>query len=123
MAIYASDIKQFYNDLSYDLQKMLFQYRKNIFNNLYFNNLDILRSSAKYILFDRDTWYMRPHVFCKDTYGPQYQYTYPIILTINNISSIFEFKKENFPETVILTPDITLLIRLLGYTNEEYEGL
>ena len=55
---------------------------------------------------------MRPEVFCLDFYN-EHNY-YPIILLVNNISTIFEFKIENLDQRIIIAPYEETIIKVLN---------
>lgn len=109
-----SNINDFFNSLSMDIKRIFREYEKPIHNNIFFINKQVLRENSEYILFDKDRWTMCPHIFARDEYGDTYQYLYPVILTVNDISSIFNFKAQNFPERVIVKPLLSEIIEVLS---------
>jgi len=78
----------------YDVKKIFAEFKKPIFNNVFFNNLASLRINSDFIDFNADRWYQRPTVFCLDIYTePQ---LFQIILLVNNIKSFLEFTPDYF---------------------------
>ena len=108
-----SDLKQYADTFSIDKVKVIEEFKKSINKNVFFNNLDLLRSNSDLILFDNDRWIMRPEVFCKDQYDEPYYYQ--IVLIVNNIKTIFDFIPENFLDRVIIAPYPRDIIRLVSY--------
>jgi hypothetical protein len=110
-----TDLFQFFDSQTYDVKNMWLEYKKPIFENVFFNNKYILLQNAKYILFNVDKWKMRPHEFCQDYYSEQY--LYPIILTVNDINSIFDFLPENFYNNFIIAPKIDVIYSVLSLST------
>lgn len=110
-----TDVLKSYQNQPYFVQRILNEFKKDIFDNVFFINKDLFLNNPSYVEFTKDSWYMRPHVFCQDTYGEQY--VYPVILLLNNISTFFNFIPENFSNRMILTPDISLISSVLGYSS------
>jgi hypothetical protein len=110
-----TDLFQFFSGQTYDVKNIFLEYKKPIFDNVFFNNKQLLIQQCKYELFDNDRWVMRPHEFCQDIYGEQY--FYPVILTVNNINSIFEFTSENFYKRLIITPNEDIIYKVLSMSS------
>ena len=115
----SGNINNFFKSLPLNVKKILDEYKKPIHDNIFYDNKKLLRHNSQYILFDKERWKMRPHIFCKDHYGDNFQYVYPVILTINNISSFFDFIPDNFPQQVIVTPNINTMFYIL---SKRYKG-
>jgi hypothetical protein len=54
---------------------------------------------------------MRPEFFCAEHYG--HPFLSPIILLVNNLKSIFEFKPVNVIDNHIKVPKINSVIKIL----------
>lgn len=109
-----TNIRNFFNTMPSNIQRVMKEYTKTIHNNIFYINREVLRDESDYILFSSNRWNMRPHVFAADEYGEIYQYIYPVILTVNNIASIFHFKQENFPHRIILKPTLETVFSVLS---------
>lgn len=96
-------------------QRVLSEFKKPIFSNIFFRNLDYLLRKCNSVKFDKDRWIMRPHIFCEDYYG--IQYFYPVILLVNNLGSIFDFSVDNFISRKILVPPESEIINVLNLPN------
>lgn len=103
-----SDISSFFKQLPADVKNVLKEYDKTIIENRFFKNKEYLlnHSSTKQIKFDKNRWEFCPHIFCLDNYGEDYQYLYPVILTVNTIKSMFEFIQDNFNDLLIYKPSL-----------------
>jgi hypothetical protein len=81
---------------------ILEEFEKNIFENTFFVNLEYLISNSLQVNF-KTVYEQNPHKFCLDYYSSPEMY--PIILLVNNIRSIFDFKASKL-QNIILAPDI-----------------
>lgn len=82
-------LNNFFSSQSYDVKKIFKEFAKPIFNNIFFMNIDTLRTNSDYVEFNADRWYQQPLVFCLDVYNePQ---IYPVIMLVNNIMSFLQF--------------------------------
>lgn len=108
---YSSDVTVFFNQLPVLVKNVLKEYNKVILENKYFKNKEYLTTSDQIetIEFNETKWERRPYIFCYDTYGENYQYLYPIIMTVNIIKSIHDFIPENFKDSLIITPSLSLI--------------
>jgi len=91
------------------IREIELEFTKNIFENRFFKNKSYLISNSKSIAFE-STWNLNPQQFCLDTYDI-YE-IYPIILLVNNVNSMFEFKVENITNKII-APTIYTIFNLL----------
>ena len=107
-----SDFSKYFSRQSYNIKRILKEFKKPIHENTFFINLDLLRKDSKFINFTESRWKMRPEVFCLDFYN-EHNY-YPIILLVNNISTIFEFKIENLDQRIIIAPYEETIIKVLN---------
>ena len=108
-----SNFKNFFNSQPYFVTNILNEFKKPIFQNVFFQNLDSLKLDADSVEFSDDTWYQRPEKFCYDHYGEQYIFF--IILLTNNITSIFNFKPNNFPDGKIIAPKLKKISKFTSY--------
>jgi len=113
---YTSIITDYFNFLPDAVKQILTEYEKQLPFNRFFIYRDYLLNATetKQIKFDKNRWSLRPHLFCFDTYGDEYQFIYPVILTVNNIKSIHEFKSDNFKNQIIFTPILGHIIEVLN---------
>lgn len=96
---------------TYDITKLLSSYKKDIFENIFFNNFDTLIKGCELVRFQKN-WKYHPDFFCLDYYDDSN--FFPAILTVNNLGSIFEFKPENLFKELIISPNKSKIIRLLS---------
>lgn len=112
---YTSIITDYFNYIPTYVKSVLTEYEKQLpFNRFYIYREYLLNhADTRLIKFDKNRWNLRPHLFCYDIYSDSDQYLYPIILTVNNIKSMHEFKPESFKDQVIYTPTINLIQKIL----------
>lgn len=110
----STDIKTFFNTLPPNVYQVISEYNKSIHDNIFYINKSILQEDSEYILFSNDKWKMRPYLFTAEVYGESYQYIYPVILTVNNIASIFHFVPNNFSYRVIVKPSLSRIFSVLA---------
>jgi hypothetical protein len=96
------------NQLPVLVKDVLEEYKKPIFENKFFKHIEYLTNDKqiKKVLFDKSRWEMRPYMFCYDTYGEDYQYLHPVIMTVNKIRSVHDFLPDNVEDSLIITPSI-----------------
>lgn len=111
----STNINVFFNNLPINIKRLLKEYQKPIHSNVFYNNKKILREQSDYIIFDNNNWEMRPNVFAKDQYGENFQYVYPVILTINNLSCMYEFVAEKLTRNIIVAPHLDTIFNILSY--------
>jgi len=63
-----------------------------------------------------NSWHMRPEKFCLDYYGEPY--IFPVLLMVNDISSIFNFRLDKIPTGELLVPKMTTISRIIGYIQD-----
>ena len=63
-----SDLKKYFKNQTAIAQKILSEFKKPIFKNSFFTNLDLLRLNSEKIEFSNNSWNMRPEKFCLDYY-------------------------------------------------------
>lgn len=95
--------------LPQNIRKINSEFSKNIFENKFFNNMDYLLSESINLPFVQ-TWILNPQKFCQDTYST-YE-VYPVILLINKLNSMFEFKPDKLKNSII-TPSIDSIYKVL----------
>ena len=78
------------------------EFSKPIFSNKYYISMDGLIKNSKIVNFDLK-WEYNPQQFCFDYYK-KYMF-YPVILLVNNVNTIFEFKNEKLNNKIIAPLD------------------
>ena len=111
MATTTSDLIKHFELISPLERKVLNEYKKSLSENIFFLNIDLLSQESDLIKFDRDDWMYRPDVFCNDHYDEPY--IFPVILTINNIPTFFQFIPENFVNEIIIAPRLSAIYKVL----------
>ena len=107
-----SDFNKYFQTQPLYIKNILEEFKKPINDNVFYINFEILRTDSDLIEFNNSLWNMRPDVFCQDYYN-QNEY-YPIILLVNNISSIFLFNGENLEGEVIISPYENTILKVLN---------
>lgn len=97
-----------------DVRKILLEFKKPLFQNTFFRNIELLKEESNLVKFDNSKWIMRPTHFCNDYYGEQY--LFPVILLVNNIKTFFDFRPENFYNQIIIAPKIEKIVSVLKYS-------
>jgi hypothetical protein len=98
-----------------DQRKIDVEFSKNIFHNIYFKNLEGLKEKSDIVLFNNDKWEQNPMKFCLDRYKEVG--FYKIILLINDVGSMFNFKSENFKDFKIYAPPRREMMKILSYVD------
>jgi len=98
------------NNTSQNIRKIYAEFNGNIFNNKFYINLDYLIESSVKVNF-KHNWLYNPHKFCLDQYGVFE--LYPIILLVNNVKSIFEFKPDKL-DNVVISPSYNSIYKVLS---------
>lgn len=106
--ISSSSLTEFLNQSPVLVKNVLKEYNKHIFDNKFFRYKEYLTQDSQFktVLFNKSRWEMRPYMFCYDTYGENYQYLYPVIMTVNKVRSIHDFLPDNIKDSLIITPSI-----------------
>jgi hypothetical protein len=92
-----------------NIKKMNTEFNKNIFENKYFTNFEYLINNSINTDF-KQVWVLNPQKFCADTYST-YE-IYPVILMINKLNSMFEFKPDRLKNTIV-TPSLLSIYKVL----------
>ena len=111
-----SDLIKYYNSLNYNTNIIYQEFKKDIFDNVFFRNIDILRLKSTGVKFDQNMWIMRPHIFCYDYYEDQD--LWKVILLTNNLGSHMQFVPEQMMKRVILAPPKDLIYSLLSNIDQ-----
>lgn len=98
-----------------DQKKIDNEFKKNIFENVFFKNLEGLKEKSEIVLFNNPKWEQNPKIFCLDKYDEAGYYK--VILMINNIPSMFSFKSENFKDFKIYAPVRREMLKVLSYSR------
>jgi hypothetical protein len=83
---------------SQTIREIEMEFNLNIFENRFFKNKDYLIDNADLIAM-QSTWNLNSQQFCLDHY--KVYELYPIVLLVNNLNSMFEFKAENIVNKII----------------------
>lgn len=78
------------------------EFNKSIHDNVFYINKDYLLLNCNLVKFSKESWKMRPNVFCSDYY--EITSISSVILMSNNLKSIFEFLPENLKNHYIIAP-------------------
>lgn len=87
--------------------------------NVFFKNKRGLQLNSSTIKFDNLKWNYNPLQFCADHYKEQY--LYPIILLVNNLSSMYEFNNIIL-NNYFLAPKLEFMMSILSYELENTES-
>jgi hypothetical protein len=98
-----------------DQKKIDNEFKKGIFDNVFFSNLEGLKENSKIVKFDNDAWKFSPQKFSLDYYKDVSYYK--VILLVNNISTLFNFKKESFKDYKIIVPNENEILKVLAYVK------
>ena len=107
-----SNLLKHFSAQSYEQKKITEEFRKPIHENLFLINSLYLKQNSELIFFNNTKWDMRPEVFCVDQYDERY-YFYPIILLMNNLSTIFNFTKNNLKNESITAPFLDSILTII----------
>jgi len=111
MAIQHINLEHQFNNANYVGNQVLFEFGAfSIFNNRLRQHREYLIENSEYIKFDKDIWRHRPDTYCLDYYNDPY--IWPVIITINNLRSYFDFTPESVP--IIITPNYQAIQQLLA---------
>lgn len=87
------------------IREIQMEFNLNIFENRFFKCKDYLVSNSDLVSM-QSTWNLNPQQFCLDHY--KIIELYPIILLVNNLNSMFEFKTENITNKIIAPTTIAI---------------
>ena len=111
-----SDLEKHFESQIYLVQRILNEFKKPIFQNIFFQNISALKQNADKVEFSDNTWHQRPEKFCLDYYNEPYLFM--VILLINNIKSIFSFKIDNFSDRMIIAPKKSKISKIVSYIKD-----
>jgi len=107
-----SNLQKHFAMQPYDQNKIFEEFNKPIHENLFMINLLFLKTNSDHVSFNNTKWEMRPEVFCLDQYEDRF-YFYPIILLVNEISTIFNFTRENLKNGIIIAPLLEAILKFM----------
>ena len=107
-------LDKFFINQTYDIKRMFNEFRKPIFNNVFFKNIDSLRLNSDYVDFNQDKWFQQPTVFCMDMYKESQ--LFPVILLVNHMKSFLEFTPDYCIQ--VRTPNIQRQVIIVPYRSE-----
>lgn len=107
-----ANILQEFLHTDYLTKRLINEFDKPLFDNLFYKSLAILNNKSNYelIKFSKDVWNSNPKQFCNDHYGTHF--FDKVILLVNNIPNFFEFTNERL--TYITSPRIGIIIALIN---------
>jgi hypothetical protein len=85
------------------------EFKKPMFDNIFFLNLDGLIYNSVFETFNRNAWEYNPQQFCLDKYG-QFEY-YKVVLLINSIGTILDFNSRKI--SAIMYPSESSILSLI----------
>lgn len=83
-------------------EKIIKEFTKPIFENIFYKNKEFLLVNSKKYKFDKEIWIQNPQAFSLEMYGDHNYYR--IILLVNNIGSIIQFKPSHIRNDYIIVP-------------------
>lgn len=107
-----SDLTKHYFNQPYNHNKVVDEFGKPIFENVFFRNIDMLLLNSTGVKFDNDSWVYRPMNFCQDYYNVAV--LFHVVLLVNNIPTLFDFQPNNFHNKIILAPHKSKIFGLLS---------
>jgi len=113
MTLQTSDLRQHFIQQQSNVKNILIEFTKSIHLNIFSRNRESLLLDAAIVKFQKDSWKMRPDIFCLEYYKEPY--FHPVVLLANNLGSVFSFQPENLINGVIIAPTKTKIIKLLNY--------
>jgi len=102
--------------LSGSAKTVMDEFAKSPTVNVFFKNKDGLIYNSSTIKFDDSKWNHNPLQFCNDEYSEQY--LYPIILLVNNLSSLYQFNNITL-NNYFLAPKLEFIMSLMTYELED----
>lgn len=107
-----SDLNKHFRSQKSDIKKIISEFNKPIFQNIFFINKTLLYDDPQFISFDNNKWIQRPLIFCNEIYSEPY--LYPIILLANNIGSVMDFVPEKLYRKIIVAPKYQTITSILA---------
>jgi hypothetical protein len=83
-------------------EKVIKEFSKPIFENKFFINKEFLLLNSNKYEFKKESWVQNPKYFSLEVYG-EAEY-YRIILLVNNLGSMIQFKSSNLKDSLIIVP-------------------
>lgn len=120
MATQTISLTEHFSNQSVIVKGIFNEFKKAIFDNVFFTNINILRNQSTLYAFSNNRWDRRPYMFCQDIYSESG--IFPIILLVNNIKSFLEFTADRFPENiknerVIIAPNLSTIIKIMNTSS------
>lgn len=109
---YSSNVLNRYKEKSNNIKYIIEEFDLPIFLNRFHLSRAGLILNSKTIKFNKNNWVNNPQQFCLDQYG-EYEY-YRIILLVNNIRSIFLFNSNYLKNNLVIVPNETSILSILG---------
>lgn len=109
----------FQNSFNGNARTIIDEFVKNPNLNVFFKNKDGLKFNSTTVEFKSLKWNYNPMQFCSEYYGEQY--FYPIILVVNDLSSMYQFNNDVL-NNFFLAPKLDFIMTLLSYELEDSES-
>ena len=106
-----SSLEQSYRLTDSLTQDVIYEFKKPIHKNRFFNNKDYLLFNSDLYAFDRKSWHLRPEFFANDKYGSPEMFH--IIMLVNDIFSRFNFRADVL-EKGIYAPSVEAIQNVLS---------
>ena len=110
---------EFNTNLSGNARTVFDEFSKNPNINVFFKNKHGLIFNAETIKFDNLKWNYNPLQFCSEHYGEQY--LYPIILLVNDLSSMYQFNNVEL-NNYFFAPKLEFIMALITFELEDAES-
>ena len=110
--ISTTNLQYYFKNKSFDTRRLMYEFTKNIYDNVFWQNRFALIDGCKLVDFKRDKWTYYPLLFCQEYYNEQY--IYPVILLINNLGSMFDFTRDNLENNKIKAPEYNKILKILA---------
>ena len=106
-----SSLVQSYRQMDSITQEVVYEFKKPIHKNRFFNNKQYLLFNSDLFAFDRKTWHLRPEFFAFDKYGSAE--LFHVVLLVNDIFSRFNFRADIL-ENGIYAPSVEAIQNVLS---------
>lgn len=110
----SSDLIDSFNEIDYLSRSILLEFKKSPHINVFYVNKDCLIYYSQTFQFSKNSWEMNPFQYCFDQYKKQY--FYPIILAVNNLPSMYQFKYSMLKNGII-TPTSDIIKSISNYIH------
>lgn len=110
-----TNLQTYFVSQTFDTRRLFAEFTKDILDNIFWQNKLGLIHDSDLIEFTNPKWESYPLQFCEDHYGNQY--LYPVILLVNDVGSIFDFKLEKLKYNKIIAPKYNNILEVLSNSH------